>query len=129
MLKPSETNEEVNWKMMNSVESIESSIKSENKPVMIDFYADWCAQCKELDEYTYTDPEIVELSKSLNTIKVDLTKENESITNKYNIKGLPVVVFLNTDGSEYKELRVTGFLKPEEFKKKINTLQNLDTQQ
>lgn len=129
MLKPSETNEEVNWKMMNSVESIESSIKSENKPVMIDFYADWCAQCKELDEYTYTDPEIVELSKSLNTIKVDLTKENESITNKYNIKGLPVVIFLDTDGSEYKELRVTGFLKPEEFKKKINTLQNLDTQQ
>ncbi len=129
MLKPSETNEEVNWKMMNSVESIESSIKSENKPVMIDFYADWCAQCKELDEYTYTDPEIVELSKSLNTIKVDLTKENESITNKFNIKGLPVVVFLDTDGSEYKELRVTGFLKPEEFKKKINTLQNLDTQQ
>lgn len=129
MLKPAESNEEVNWKMMNSVESIESSVKSENKPVMIDFYADWCAQCKELDEYTYTDPEIVELSKSLNAIKVDLTKENESITNKFNIKGLPVVVFLDPAGSEYKELRVTGFLKPEEFKKKINTLQNKDTKQ
>ena len=124
MLKPAETNESVNWKMLTSVESIENSISAENKPVMIDFYADWCAQCKELDEYTYTNPEIIELSKSINTIKVDLTKENEGITNKYNIKGLPVVVFLNPSGTEYKELRVTGFLKPEEFKKKLNSLNN-----
>ena len=123
MLKPAENIDSVNWKMLASVESIENSIKTENKPVMIDFYADWCAQCKELDEYTYTDKEVVELSKSLNTIKVDLTKENESITNKYGIKGLPVVVFLDPSGTEYRDLRVTGFLKPEEFKKKINSLQ------
>lgn len=123
MLKPTETIEAVNWKMLTSVDSIDNSIKSENKPVMIDFYADWCAQCKELDEYTYTDPEIIELSKSFNTIKVDLTKENEGITNKFNIKGLPVVVFLSPGGEEYKALRVTGFLKPEEFKKKINSIQ------
>lgn len=123
MLKPAENNESVNWKMLASVESIDNSIKSENKPVMIDFYADWCAQCKELDEYTYTNSEIIELSKSLNTIKVDLTKENVSITDKYGIKGLPVVIFLDQSGKEYKDLRVTGFLKPEEFKKKINSLQ------
>lgn len=123
MLKPAENIESVNWKMLTSVESIDNSIKSENKPVMIDFYADWCAQCKELDEFTYTDPEIVELSKSFNTIKVDLTKENESITNKYGIKGLPVVVFLDPSGVEIPDLRVTGFLKPEEFKKKINSMQ------
>lgn len=127
MLKPNESAQEVKWKMLNSLESIEQSINSENKPVMIDFYADWCAQCKELDEYTYKNPEIVELSKSLNTIKVDLTKENQSITDKFNIKGLPVVVFMNPKGEELKELRVTGFLKPEEFKKKINSLQNYTT--
>jgi len=124
MLKPQEANEEVKWKMLTSVESIDQNISSEKKPVMIDFYADWCAQCKELDQFTYTNPEIVELSKSLNTIKIDLTKENESITNKYNIKGLPVVIFMNSKGEEYKDLRVTGFLKPEDFKKKINSLQN-----
>ncbi|MBK8553780.1 MAG: thioredoxin family protein [Ignavibacteria bacterium] len=128
MLKPADTLDTVNWKMLSSVESIDNSIKSENKPVMIDFYADWCAQCKELDEYTYTDPGIIELSKSFNTIKVDLTKENEDITNKFNIKGLPVVVFLSPGGEEYKDLRVTGFLKPEEFKKKINSLQKYISQ-
>jgi thiol:disulfide interchange protein DsbD len=123
MLKPKEINEEVKWKMLSSVNSIEESIKKENKPVMIDFYADWCAQCKELDEYTYTNPDIIELSKSLNTIKIDLTKENESITSKYKIKGLPVVIFMDSNGNEKEDLRVTGFLKPDEFGKRIKTLQ------
>ncbi|MBK7254475.1 MAG: thioredoxin family protein [Ignavibacteria bacterium] len=124
MFLPQQKGKEVNWKILNSVESIEKSISDEKKPVMIDFYADWCAQCKELDEFTYTDPEIADLSQSLNTIKIDLTNENESITNKYNIKGLPVVIFMNSKGEEIKDLRITGFLKPDEFRKKIISLQN-----
>ncbi|HMR39783.1 MAG TPA: protein-disulfide reductase DsbD [Ignavibacteria bacterium] len=122
MLKPEGEVEEVKWTNLNSLQSIEQSIQAGNKPVMIDFYADWCAQCKELDKYTYTNPEVVELSNSFNNIKVDLTKENSSITDKFDIKGLPVVVFLNSNGEEVKELRVTGFLKPEEFKKKLNSI-------
>ncbi|MBS1519067.1 MAG: protein-disulfide reductase DsbD [Bacteroidetes bacterium] len=121
-IKPDASSASVNWQMHSSVESIENSIRSADKPVIIDFYADWCAQCKELDEYTYTDPEIIELSKSFNNIKVDLTQENSSISDKYNIKGLPVVLFMDSKGNEIKELRVTGFEKPEEFKKKINSI-------
>jgi len=121
-LKPEKNIESVSWKMLNSVETIQESIKSEGKPVMIDFYADWCAQCKELDEFTYTDKEIIDLSKSLNNIKIDLTKENKDISDKFGIKGLPVVIFMNSKGEELKELRVTGFLKPEEFAKKIKAL-------
>ncbi|HMS66270.1 MAG TPA: cytochrome c biogenesis protein CcdA [Ignavibacteria bacterium] len=128
MLRPQGEKEEVKWNVLTSAEAIDKSINSENKPVMIDFYADWCAQCKELDEFTYTNSEIVELSNSLNNIKIDLTKENESITNKYNIKGLPVVIFMNSKGEEIKELRVTGFLKPEEFKNKINSLLKINSQ-
>ena len=121
ILKPESHSAEVNWQMLNSVESIESSIKSKNAPIMIDFYADWCAQCKELDKYTYTDKSVSDLAKSFTTIKIDLTKENKAISDKYNIKGLPVVIFMNTKGEEIKELRVTGFLKPEEFIKKMKT--------
>jgi thioredoxin:protein disulfide reductase len=120
ILKPESHEAKVDWAMLNSVESIESTIKSKNVPIMIDFYADWCAQCKELDKYTYTDKNVADLSKSFNTIKIDLTKENKAISDKYNIKGLPVVIFMNSKGEEIKELRVTGFLKPEEFIKKMN---------
>jgi thioredoxin:protein disulfide reductase len=119
ILKPESHESKVDWAMLNSVESIESTIKSKNTPIMIDFYADWCAQCKELDKYTYTDKEVANLSKSFNTIKIDLTKENKTISDKYNIKGLPVVIFMNAKGEEIKELRVTGFLKPEEFINKM----------
>lgn len=91
---------------------------------MIDFYADWCAQCKELDKYTYTDEKVAELSRNTNNIKIDLTKENPDISDKYGIKGLPVVIFMKPNGEEIKELRVTGFLKPEEFSKRIEKLLN-----
>jgi thiol:disulfide interchange protein DsbD len=114
-LKPQERTYEVDWQNINSLEMIQKSIKDNNKPVMIDFYADWCAQCKELDKYTYTDKEVSELSKSFNNIKIDLTKAIPEIETKFEIRGLPVVVFMNSKGEEFRELRVTGFLKPEEF--------------
>lgn len=122
VLKPETKTTEVEWKKLSSVEQIESAVKTDKKPVMIDFYADWCAQCKELDKYTYVDGKVVELSKSLNNIKIDLTKENSDISTKYGIKGLPVVIFMKANGEEIKELRVTGFLKPEEFSVKIQKL-------
>lgn len=121
ILKPESHQAEVKWNMLNSVESIENSIKGKNTPVMIDFYADWCAQCKELDKFTYTDKDVADLSNSFVNIKIDLTKENKSISDKFNIKGLPVVIFINAKGEEIKELRVTGFLKPEEFIKRMKS--------
>jgi thioredoxin:protein disulfide reductase len=127
MLKPDMHNE-VEWKVLTSYEQIENSIKSEGKPVMIDFYADWCAQCKELDKYTYTDSEVIELSKDLNNIKIDLTQTNEEITTNFGIKGLPVVVFLDAEGNELKELRVTGFMKPADFKDILISLNKFTAQ-
>ncbi len=124
LIKPESKSAEVTWKNLTSLEQIETSVKNDKKPIMIDFYADWCAQCKELDKYTYTDEKVVELSKNINNIKIDLTKENSDITNKYGIKGLPVVVFMKPNGEEIKELRVTGFLQPEEFAKRIEKLLN-----
>jgi len=106
------------WQMLSSQSQIDESVKKAgNKPTMIDFYADWCAQCKELDKYTYIDQGIVDLSKKFNTIKVDLTKENKEITDRFKILGLPVVAFIGKNGKEIENLRVTGFLKPDEFKK------------
>jgi thiol:disulfide interchange protein DsbD len=122
MKSTSSIQNEVKWQMLGSVQEITKSIQSANKPTMIDFYADWCAQCKELDKNTYTDNEIIELSQKLNLIKIDLTKDNSEINEKYSIKGLPVVMFINSKGNELKELRVTGFLEPKEFSKKINIL-------
>jgi thioredoxin:protein disulfide reductase len=122
LLKPESHSAEISFNNLKSLEQIESSVKAESKPVIIDFYADWCAQCKELDKYTYTDEKVVELSKNINNIKIDLTKENPAITEKYGIKGLPVVIFMKANGEEMKELRVTGFMEPEEFSLRMKKL-------
>jgi thiol:disulfide interchange protein DsbD len=104
------------WQMLQTQSMIDGSIsKAGGKPTMIDFYADWCAQCKELDKYTYIDPKIIELSKKFNNIKVDLTKGDKEIEGKFKIQGLPVVAFMDKNGREIENLRVTGFLKPDEF--------------
>ena len=105
------------WQMLQSQKQIDASVTEAGKPTMIDFYADWCAQCKELDKFTYVDPRIIELSKKFNNIKIDLTKGDKEIESKYKILGLPVVAFIDKNGRENESLRVTGFLKPDEFKK------------
>ncbi|RPI12609.1 MAG: protein-disulfide reductase DsbD [Ignavibacteriae bacterium] len=108
----------LDWQNLMTQTEINGSIaKASDKPTMIDFYADWCAQCKELDKYTYVDPKVIELSKKFNNIKVDLTKGDKEIESKYKILGLPVVTFIDNKGNELTELRVTGFLKADEFTK------------
>ena len=87
--------------------------------VVIDFYADWCIPCKELDALTFTDPKVIELSKEFETYKADLTKslsaEVEALREKYKIVGVPTVLILNSSGEEMN--RITGFVNAEEFYK------------
>ncbi|MFQ5708934.1 MAG: cytochrome c biogenesis protein CcdA [bacterium] len=92
---------------------------SEGRPVMIDFYADWCLPCKELDKLTFTGKKVIELSDSFLRLKADLTRENSpevrKLRQQYNILGVPTIVFIDGSGQERKDLRLTGFLKAEAF--------------
>jgi thiol:disulfide interchange protein DsbD len=89
------------------------------KPVMIDFYADWCIPCKELDKFTFSDPDVVEISRQFIMLKVDLTKSNDprvkELKNSYQIKGVPTLVFIDSQGNELSKLRVVGFMEKEDF--------------
>jgi thiol:disulfide interchange protein DsbD len=90
------------------------------KPVIIDFYADWCAPCRELDEVTFHDPEIVKQGKrDFIMIKVDLTRKgnpiHEKLLRRYGVKGVPTVVFLDRQGKERHDLRLVDFLPADQF--------------
>jgi len=90
--------------------------------VIIDFYADWCIPCKELDALTFSDPDVIELSKEFETYKADLTKslspEVESLREKFRIVGVPTVLILNSKGEEVE--RITGFVNAKEFYKTLS---------
>jgi thiol:disulfide interchange protein DsbD len=99
------------------------------KPVIIDFYADWCAPCRELEQITFHDSEIVKLAKNdLVMIKVDLTRKvdplNEHLLRQYDVRGVPTVVFLDKKGRERRDLRVVNFLPPAQFIKHMAVVRN-----
>ena len=97
------------------------------KPVIIDFYADWCSPCRELDQITFHHPDIVKLSKDdFVMVKVDLTKQEgqdfDRLLNFFNVQGVPTVIFLDTSGKERKDLRLVEYAKPEEFLNRMVSL-------
>lgn len=87
--------------------------KKLQKPVIIDFRADWCAACYELDEKSFSRPEFISLSDQFLLLKVDATEETDAvqaIIKSYDVKGLPTVIFMNRKGELLKHLTFTQFL-------------------
>ncbi len=92
---------------------------AEGKPVVIDFGAEWCAACKELEHITYVDPRVVETARGFVPLYVDATRSSDpavaDVLGRYGVKGLPTVLFLAPDGTPIPDLTVTGFLPPDAF--------------
>ncbi len=87
--------------------------RSSKKRIMIDFYTDWCAPCKKLDQTTWKNAKVrTWLSRQLVCLKVDAEK-NAKLASKYKIEAYPTILFLKPDGSEID--RIVGYLEPREF--------------
>jgi len=106
-----------------SDEAFQTALES-NQKIMIDFYADWCIPCKELDALTFSDERVIEKSKEFVSFKVDMTKtmseRTEQIRNKFKILGMPTVLLIDSKGNEIE--RLTGFVNADEFLKLMNAV-------
>ena len=93
---------------------------AQKKPVIIDFSAAWCAPCRELDEVTFRHPDIVRHSQeAFIFVKVDLTRRGDPgrqrLLERFDVRGVPTVVFIDAGGKERRDLRLVDFLPPGPF--------------
>jgi thiol:disulfide interchange protein DsbD len=105
------------WKPY-SRQAIEDSV-AQKKPVVIDFSAEWCPVCHELDQTLFSLPEIKAKLARVTALRMDATNQDDpnvqKILEQYSIEGLPTIVLLNSSGEEINNSRVIGFVTPEEF--------------
>ena len=98
----------------------------ENKKlVLLDFYADWCISCKEMEAITFTNPEVAKEMSRFVLVQVDVTVNNSStqaLLKQYGLFGPPAILLFNGLGDEQKGLRVVGFMPPGRFSQRLQEL-------
>ncbi|SEQ13509.1 Thiol:disulfide interchange protein DsbD [Rosenbergiella nectarea] len=99
-----------------------------NKPhqsvTMLDLYADWCVACKEFEKYTFSDPKVQQAMSGMQRLQANVTKnqpQDVELLSSLKVLGLPTLLFFDAQGQEIPHSRITGFLPPEAFIKRLPT--------
>ncbi len=96
-----------------------AAASAEGKSVMLDFYADWCVSCKEMEKYTFSDPGVIAALKNTRLLQADVTANDEIdqalLQGHFGLPGPPAIIFYGADGEERKNFRVVGFVPAKEF--------------
>jgi thiol:disulfide interchange protein DsbD len=114
----------IRFERVGSLSELETKVQqanANNQPVMLDFYADWCISCKEMEAYTFTDPKVKQMLGNFVLLQADVTKnsdDDKALLAKFNLVGPPAILFFNK-GNENQSLRVIGYQNTATF---MNTL-------
>ena len=115
------TAETLPFRYVSSLEDFDRELqqaRSDGKPVMLDFYADWCVVCKEMETYTFNDPSVQAALKEFALLKIDVTNNNEldkAFLKQFDLFGPPAILFFNTNSTEIRSHRLVGFVKAKRF--------------
>ena len=103
---------ELKFQSIASLADLDAAVRSSTRPVMLDFYADWCVACKEFEKFTFTNDAVRQKMAGLTLLRVDVTANNEddkALLRKYTLFGPPALLFFAPAGGELAGSRVIGF--------------------
>jgi thiol:disulfide interchange protein DsbD len=92
---------------------------AQGRPVMLDYYADWCVSCKEMERYTFTDPDVKAALANTMLLQTDVTAnddEDKALLERFGLFGPPAILFFAPNGEELRNLRVVGFMNAPRFR-------------
>ncbi len=106
------------FERIRSVAELDARIKTSGKPVMLDFYADWCVSCKEMERFTFADARVQQKLSGWTVLQADVTANAEAdkaLLSRFKLFGPPGIIFFDSTGAELGKVRVVGFQNAEEF--------------
>jgi len=101
---------------------------AQGKIAMLDFYADWCVSCKEMEKYTFSNPGVQQSLKDVVLLKADVTpndKLDKALLNKFGLFGPPSILFFDKQGQEQRPYRLVGFLNAEKFEAHVRRVSKI----
>jgi thioredoxin:protein disulfide reductase len=108
---------------IDSIAELDQKLKAPGKPVMLDFYADWCVSCKEMEALTFSDAKVKPRLERMLLLQADVTAntaEHKALLKRFSLFGPPGIIFFDAQGREIKGLRVIGYQNAERFQKTLD---------
>jgi thiol:disulfide interchange protein DsbD len=118
---------ELHFKRIKTVSDLQREVQAASasgRPVMLDFYADWCVSCKEMERYTFSDPGVIASLRDFVLLQADVTADDAEdralLQGHFGLPGPPSIMFYGRDGRERRNYRVVGFMAADDFASHVN---------
>ncbi|NOZ54087.1 MAG: protein-disulfide reductase DsbD [Gammaproteobacteria bacterium] len=127
----SQSHQELVFTKVKGLEGLERELTkatAQGKIVMLDFYADWCVSCKEMEKYTFSDPGVQQALKNVVLLQTDVTlndKQDKALLSQFGLFGPPSILFFDKQGQEQRAYRLVGFLNAEKFEAHVQKISNI----
>ena len=111
------------WTPVASPSELDSALRAPGRPAMLDFYADWCVSCKEMENFTFSDPRVRARMDGILLLRADVTANTEAhklLLKRFSLFGPPGIIFFDAQGREIRGLRVIGYQDAERFLKTLD---------